>query len=616
MGLFIDNRAQARSPGAYAIEASQPRVIAGVSLGFAGVVIVSDWGPIGPYKPQGGGDMFKTYFPKGSARSSTGYKALKDRLASAWCVSRILKGAKGILPVDLPQISIQGTPGAAVIEYVAVAHNATGATIGSAKAHTATANATLSGSNFPRVTWTPPLDSGVATTYDLYRVTGGPSQGKIATGLTSPTFDDTNVAGDSTTPPTTNASGYERAVCYLLDSTGKCVATLVALYPGSMPNGGRMVAQVTDATSADANSFNLTVQISDGVTGSTTEPYPNLKTIAPVVAPTLTASYLLDLFLPTATPPTTRPANGTYQFVGGSDGVGSLSASDYSNGITALALEDDVRVVTTDDCGNSIRAAVATALELYADTNTNCQVLIQGTPSVAWSAVKTDVANYRDKRVIYIGEWVNVFDDSGLNEMQSPFSTFVATALVGLQPQESHAWWDDTATKYYKGMSSIAKDVFNTSDTTIQGDATELGICLPIRLSDGTFAALHDRTTSLTINERFSVTRRINDYLALSLTRGSKSWTNGPMDVNNRRKLFIAADKFMQAQAGKGLLTTYADGTVAYSIDPNKENTPDSFAAGENALAIEATTTGPMEKIFFIINAAPTVTVTTASNNL
>lgn len=108
-----------------------------------------------------------------------------------------------ITPVT-PLVSQQGTPGAATVSYVLVAINSLGHSAGSQVATTATANATLNGTNFNRINWT---KVARATGYKLYRSVGGASQGLIATLGDVATADDTGLAGDATTAPTDNTSG-------------------------------------------------------------------------------------------------------------------------------------------------------------------------------------------------------------------------------------------------------------------------------------------------------------------------------------------------------------------------------------------------------------------------
>jgi len=120
-----------------------------------------------------------------------------------------------------PTITNVGAAGAATWTYKIVARNGAGATLGttaaSAAGSTTTGNATLTSANYNVVTW--PSVVGAAF-YDVYRTVAGTSPtstgliGSVAssivanTGLqmSTYTFNDTGVAGDGTTAPTTNTS--------------------------------------------------------------------------------------------------------------------------------------------------------------------------------------------------------------------------------------------------------------------------------------------------------------------------------------------------------------------------------------------------------------------------
>jgi len=93
-----------------------------------------------------------------------------------------------------------GTPGTTIDQYVVVAHFADGSLSASPAISTATAPATLNGTNYNIITWAAVTG---ATSYDVYRTSAGgtPSTtGKIATGVTSP-YNDQGAAGDSSSVP-------------------------------------------------------------------------------------------------------------------------------------------------------------------------------------------------------------------------------------------------------------------------------------------------------------------------------------------------------------------------------------------------------------------------------
>jgi hypothetical protein len=609
MSLFTSSLSVIQQPGVFLIEVATPTIIDGVPNGYVGIAGQGEWGPVNAlYQPTSGADMLSTYFPAGTPHNSTLYYAMMRRKQVPWAVNRILGGTAGISPPKDITVSTVGTPGAATVSYQITSLNVNGETMGSQTVTVTTANATLNGTNYNALAWSAVTG---ATGYSVYRTAGGPSQGKIATNQAGVTYNDQGAAASGSVP-TSNASGYAPSVCNLLDASGVAVARLTGLYAGTLLNAStRATAVVSAATDGVANHFKLTVTITDSVTGSTTEIYDNLQTQATAILPSLTSSILLSSFALVNTP-STRPLNGTYTFYNGSNGA-TCTANDYNSAFSNLATNKLIRFVGIDDCGDSIRAATNAFLQAHVDGAGERLAGIQGSQSNALAAVLTDVANYRDDRVIYCGAWVNVYDDAGTAQI-SPFWTFIASAIANLEPQQSHAWWDDRVTTYYRGIASIPSTVINTADDGTRNQCTQNGVCLPIRLDSGAYAALHDRTTNLAVNKRFAVTRRIKDYLALSIRAGIPSWVNGPNTIDQQRSLRSTIDDFLTREVGKGRLTVppataAVPNPVAYSIDGKSQNTASSVAAGQYILVINGTTPAPMEQIVIMLNVGNSVVV-------
>lgn len=109
-----------------------------------------------------------------------------------------------------PLVAPQGTPATSVISYKIVALNAEGHSAASQATQVTTAAATLSVTNYNQINWQAVPG---ATGYEVWRTaTNGTSP--TTTGLISTvgavlTLNDTGLAGDSATAPTTNTSGIE-----------------------------------------------------------------------------------------------------------------------------------------------------------------------------------------------------------------------------------------------------------------------------------------------------------------------------------------------------------------------------------------------------------------------
>lgn len=612
MPLFTSSIAVIQQPGVFLIEVASPTVIDGVPNGYVGIVGQGEWGPDqAMYIPTSAADMLSTYFPAGTPHNSTMYYAMMRRKAVPWAVNRILGTTAGLSPPQNITAVVTGTPGATTYRYTVTALNASGESMASHEVIVTTGNATLTGGNHNDLSW--PAVTG-ATGYSVYRtVSGGTpsSTGKISTNQAGVTLNDTGLAAVGTSPAS-NASGYAPSICNLLDASGVAVLRLVGKYDGTLLNSAsRASAVVAAATDGVANHYKLTVTLTDSVTGTTTEVYDNLQTIATAIMPSLSTSILLASASLINTPGT-RPLNGTYTFYDGSNGA-TVTANDYNNGFSNLATTNLVRFVGIDDCGDAIRSATNANLQAHVDAKTDRMCGIQGPAGNALAAVITDVASYRDDRVIYCGAWVNVNDDSGTPQ-QSPFWSFIASAIANLEPQQSHAWWDDRVTTYYKGIASTFGTAINVFDDGTKNQCTQNGVCLPTRLDSGLWAALHDRTSNLAVNKRFAVTRRIKDYLALSIRAGIPGWVNGPNTTDQQRALRTTIDDFLTREVGKGRLTTppasaAVPNPVPYTIDGKTQNTASSIAAGQYILVISGTTPAPMEEIIIMLNVGNTVVV-------
>ena len=591
MSLFVSSISQILQPGVFAVEVAPPLVVEGVANGYIGYVFQAPWGPVNSaFLPASQGDLIQTYWPAGSPHSGTGYLGVVRRKRFAAIMVRILGGSQGIEPPVISAVTVLNSPGSTTVSYRVTAVNGAGETIGSQTFTITNSNATLDN----RIDW---ATVPGATSYNVYRTAGGSTQGKIATGVVVLTFTD-NATSASGAIPTTNTTGWTQAVCYLTDSSGVAVAYIYALYAGTLPNSA-LTAQVAAASDGNANHFDLILTLQNATTGSSSERFPNLDTrTSTQILPNVTTSRLIAAFTAIGTV-TTRPQNGTYSFAGGSDGS-AVAASDYNTGFTQLGLRADIAVVCTDDCGDSIRTAVNADLQAHVDSKTDRIGILQGPPGDTAAQLVTDVASYTDDRIIYMGAWVTVLDDTGVAQT-SPFSTFAATAIVGLGPQESHAWWDDKVTDFYTGVNSILAPQFSTADDGIQQQFTAAGICVPIRLTSGRYAALHDRTTSQTLQKRFMVTRRIKDYLVKSIKQALTPWVNGPNLPSNWKVIKIGLDKFFDLEVSRGRLI------AVDPVDIVSQNNTTTQVAGQFLFVVNGKSPSVMEDIIPLVNVGPGV---------
>lgn len=391
-------------------------------------------------------------------------------------------------------------------------------------------------------------------------------------------------------------------------TAGTGTYTVTAKYPGTL--GNSITVTWKAATDGDAAHRDVEIVLTDPVTGTSRE---RIRNVVYTTNPDVSASRLIESFtfaaasaLPAVDATVTLGVGGTS--VAGSNGD-PITSTEYEAAFDLLALRAEVTVVTLDDCGAAIRSAVNDALVEHAANNRNRIVVFQAEDQgTAWADVVTTVDTHspsiRGDRVLPQGAWVKTLDDSG-TARTTPFATYVASALVNLEPQQSHAWWDDRATQFYGTIAGI-EDAINTADEGVQGDATEKGIGLPIRLESGAYASLHDRTSSLTSGKKFTVTRRIKDFLARSILRAVTSFINGPNWTGRHLDIKGIVDVFLKNQGPK--VRREEPRVVAYSTSI-ANNTSEGIAAGGFNLGLDAQTPAVLEKFGLLLNVGESVTV-------
>lgn len=166
------------------------------------------------------------------------------------------------------------------------------------------------------------------------------------------------------------------------DATPTSLFSLKSKYPGVDYNSLKVTIQ--NASNGKAGSFDLILKLT-GDEGNALEQYKNI-TMAPT---TIAASHWLDeiiqnsnLAVPTyldlSAIAQTRPINGTFNFVGGSDG-GAVIAADYigdqgaKNGIYAFDAFDDMGDISIPVISDP---TVNDALAVYAETRQDIQALL------------------------------------------------------------------------------------------------------------------------------------------------------------------------------------------------------------------------------------------------
>jgi hypothetical protein len=140
------------------------------------------------------------------AKGTYGIQRVAYRHIDGQTYAAEIKSAQALAVPTAVVVTPQGTAGATTYGYRVTALGGHGETTGATEGTTATGNATLSGANFNRVTWT-----GIAgeSGYAIYRTTGGATQGRIGTVAADVlTFDDTGFVASGAVPGTNTAVSF------------------------------------------------------------------------------------------------------------------------------------------------------------------------------------------------------------------------------------------------------------------------------------------------------------------------------------------------------------------------------------------------------------------------
>jgi hypothetical protein len=356
------------------------------------------------------------------------------------------------------------------------------------------------------------------------------------------------------------------------------------------------------AISGLASAKDCVITLTDPVTGTTTE------TIADILAPTgtlitedvskskLLGSFTLDGAM------TVLPANGTTSMSGGSNGA-ALGTADYvgtagvgDKGISLFEQDGEVRVVSVDDCGNTHRAAIGAGIEAHVDLMGDRIGIADCNPDAAdWATVKSEQSAFVDDRMLFCGHWGQIFDDAGILRT-TPLSTFIGSARINLEIQQSHAWRNDKATDYYTALQGVVGNFSYASDV-VKKDAFRLGIQLLMKTKKGRWAFQHDRNTNPDPTKRYTTRRVVTDYEAISLTIGLDPYVNGPNVITEGKEMKAVVDNFLDREIQKGHI-------AAESVDISM-NTTTTMGLGDWTMGVAFDTISPRERTFLLINGSP-----------
>jgi hypothetical protein len=405
-------------------------------------------------------------------------------------------------------------------------------------------------------------------------------------------------------------SGYAKATLSKAGTAGNIVAT--ARYFGVLGNSILWTQQAASNGDATARDHVFTLTDPNGVSGTLTETFKNVAMNATIDC---SKSLLLGSLVFSGGTMTAWAANfSNTALASGSDGA-AIAAADYQTGLDALALESTVKVVVTDDCGDSVRTAVNTNVANHLANNTDRVGAIMGPAGNTWAQAKTDKATYTAGlgSMHYFANW-GYTRDAGGTLRQSPPSTAWATARVSIDRFVSASWRDpDSAANYYDMFESVTTN-FAANSETVQDEGTDLGInFLMPNEGPGGYVPCHDRTMSLVSGKLYMTTRWYKNWLTKSLVAGLPTYVNGPNMKKKWTEIKGLVDAFLEAEKDAGALVEDEDndGNVipAYSTDYASVNTKTTRDQGEFSLAIDGKNPSVLERLFLLMNVGENVTV-------
>lgn len=385
-------------------------------------------------------------------------------------------------------------------------------------------------------------------------------------------------------------------------------------YPGDM--GNSITWEVSAASDADANHFNLTVSIS-GASGSTTEVFENINFSGVGADSTfdLSTSRLVGAITKLAAG---RPINATGTFAGGDDGtinaaayVGTAGTSD--KGIALYENENDVEIIFGDDCGDTLRDAVNAGFYAHAEAQTRRLCVIAGDSGQTEAEAQTDAVQYQSIFVVYVDPWHYMIDDTDSTERLVPGAATAASVMAQLSPSTSPAW----KAVEVGGFIGQAVSRLETNRGDGAGRNTLKGIMTMIPWETGGFrfeAGVNTAAPAAPTKKRITRTRMAL-YMARSIKGSIGESVDAPNVPANQQDVLSASEVFVDGLVlNKARDPNHNPHLIAGVVeDPAGSNTSADLAAGDFTVPISAQTSAGMERIFLRFNIGENVTVTGVS---
>lgn len=410
-----------------------------------------------------------------------------------------------------------------------------------------------------------------------------------------------------------------------VEGTGavKAKATLIETGPTSIVDvegkfvgagGNSIIATVKLASDGDPNHFDLDVSIT-GASGTTTDSFQNLNYsgVGANSTPDFSNTLLVGAinFLAAGIPDV-----GASNFTGGVDGT--VAAIDYTGtpttadqGIAVMEGDKTIRHIFVDDPGNTLRAAVNAALQAHAELQGDRVSYINGDNGLSLTSTRTDVANYRSDRAVYIDPWARIRDEVTGVLRDVPPGSFGASVGSQLSPSTSIGWKNAEVQRMLAGITELVSPRGEGA-----GGNTDQGIATLILEEEGgkTFEAGVVALAPVDNTKRNLTRRRMADFIAVSFVRSVRGIVDAPNVGVFQQSLVNALDRLLRglkrAQFGDA---AHIPHILDYKILPlNSANTRNDLDAGKFFIPVQVKTSSALEQIFLTIQIGETVTVEAA----
>jgi hypothetical protein len=385
-------------------------------------------------------------------------------------------------------------------------------------------------------------------------------------------------------------------------TAGTGTITIAAKYKGAL--GNSISYQFVAASDADAAKRDLIIAIGTrysaryknltfgAITTDVDDPFVDITSAAPSAMPATMGS---------ATALTTG-ADGTAV---ATDYVGSGSSA---VGIRKFYSESvDVAVLFVAECPDSLVATVNTGLEAYA-TECDKGMVVLCTPDDATSAETiTDVASYRDDRIVYPYPRVKTtnFYDADLDEVEVDGNAFVAAAIVGVDPEVSPG--GKPGSLFLQGITGLENPDISRSTYDDLKDAGVAAFQITTALGPIIRGGV---TTSITAGLTQIYRRRMTDYITLSIAQRAEQNVGLPLDLDlagqalgpYTQPLIAEINSFLQGLKDASRIQDY-------EVDAFSQNTLSSLALNRWVIGISVRLNSAQDEIVFAANIGETVEI-------